>query len=156
MGGGDDDAMSTTKTRSRAGRGEGFGPATKADQAELRRQAKAGDDMLAEIYESGVAEGRRSSSSRSSSKKKRSSTKRRPARRSRRRPNRKLTRGAKQVVGPAAADISSGMGLVGAVFGLLLLYLALTSAPAVTGVFETIQKGLRWLSDPTTSIPYRN
>ena len=66
-----------------------------------------------------------------------------------------MSKGAAAVAGPAAADIGSGLGLLGAVVGLLLLYLVLTNAQTATGVLDALRRGFSWLADPHTSIPYR-
>lgn len=145
-------STATRRARTRGGKADDFGPPSKADTARARRAAKASDDMLDDIYKMGVKEGRRTSSG--SKKRRRSSSRRRrgpaaPTRRS-------MKAGAKAVVGPAAANIGSGMQLVGATFGLLLLYLALTSSNEVAGVFGAIRRGLDWLTNPSASIPFRN
>lgn len=130
-----------------------IGPPTKTDQRRAMAEARKGDDLLDEVYRMGKADGRaeaKTSRPRSSSRKRRSTSRRR-----RPRTNRSFRRGASSVVGPAAADITSGMQLVGAVFGLLLLYLVLTNTTAATGVLAALRRGVEWLASPTTSIPYR-
>ncbi len=134
-------------TKAKAAKDVPFGPATKSDRRAMRSAAAAEDKMLDDIYRQGKKDGKAEAKPRRRS----SSTRRR-----RRRPNRSLVRGAKSIAGPAAADIGSGMALVGAVFGLLLLYLVLTNATTATGILDSIRRGLLWLASPSTSIPYND
>jgi hypothetical protein len=131
-----------------------IGAPTKADQRRAMAEARKGDDLLDEVYRMGKADGKAEArpSSRSAPKnRKRRST----SRRRRPRTNRSFRKGVTSVAGPAAADLTSGMQLVGAVFGLLLLYLVLTNSTAATGAIAALRRGVEWLASPTTSIPYR-
>lgn len=134
-----------------------IGPPTKTDQRRAMAEARKGDQLLDDVYRQGIADGkaeagtkrRRSSTSTSSRKRRSSSRRRRP------RVNRSIRKGAASVAGPAAADIRSGMQLLGAVFGLLLLYLLLTNTTAATGALAGLRRGVEWLASPSSSIPYR-
>lgn len=111
---------------------------TKSDVRRMRSAAKSSDDLLGEVYEQGRREG---SSSRGGT--------RRRAPRPSPRARRALTSGARDPAG-----VASGIQLLGLTLVVVALYTVLVNSDHLAGVLGGIGRALRWLSDPTASIPY--
>lgn len=115
---------------------------TKADRAALKRKARGGDELLDDVYRQGVKEGRAAARRR-----------RRPPARRRRRSG-PTAKAVRQLRAPLEAQAVSGLRAAGLTLGVVGLYLVLTNAEDFAGFIGGAGKGLRWLSDPTRSIPY--
>lgn len=161
--------MAGLQTRQRHTRTDTSGRRTTSDERSRRSGARARDREIERAYKAGLAgdegaitddrlrpyydDGRRDAK-REKATKRRAKTKRTATRRARS-TRRQLTRDARKLAPAAAAQIGSGMALAGMTLGLVALYLVLTNVPTFSGALGGVAKALRWLADPTTSIPYR-
>jgi hypothetical protein len=83
----------------------------------------------------------------SGSKRSRSSSRRRSSR---------TSRTVRQLGRPVASATANAVGVVGAAIAIAALYNALNNADAIGGFLGGIGRGIAWLDDPNTSIPYRS
>lgn len=124
-----------------------FGAPTKADLADLKRQARGEEKRLEAIYEAGRKEGR-TERPKGSAKPKSSTSRPKSKTASKKSPTR---RAARQLAAPVRAQIRSGTRLITMTLGLLALYLFLSSAPQVSGALAGVTKGFTWLTRPDTT-----
>lgn len=124
------------------------GRPTKTDVRRLRAEARASDQLLADVYEDGRREGRREGRSQRRHRP-RSSRSVRNASRSARRSAAAVRRSAR-----SGAGGTSFIGLVVLSLVLVALYSALRNAHHVGGFLGGLRRAVEWLSDPTATIPY--
>lgn len=62
----------------------------------------------------------------------------------------------RRVAAPVARTTASALTAVGGGVALAIAYNFLTNAEKVGGALDGVARGLRWLEDPTKSIPYRS
>ena len=137
--------------------------ATRADVRHLRRQAKAGDELLEHAYKEGLKEGRSEAKAKTSGKRsrgeravgKRAAGVGRYVARETRRPSRQ---GGRQAVHelqvPVRRQVAGGLRTAGLTLAVVGLFLFLESAPAVSGALGGASRGLAWLRAPDRSITY--
>jgi hypothetical protein len=127
-------------------------PAAKAFIAETKRRAAQQDRAARELYAAGRAEERRAAKARVSRRRKTA-----PAKRRRRASA--TGRQAVRLVGRAshpvrAASSGSLTGLLVGSLGMVLLYVFIQSADAVSGFLGGIRSAIDWFADPTKTITF--
>lgn len=113
----------------------------------------ASDDTSSPAGRDGSAPAKRNGSKAKSSSKRSSSSRRRPAKARRSTAARQAGR---QLTAPARKASTSALVVVGTAAAVAAAYNFLDNAEAVGGFFGGIASALRWLDDPTKSIPYRS
>lgn len=137
----------------RRGRGDAAGRGTAADQAALDAlEAEYGGD-LSEIYQQGVDDARQSRPGRGVTARRRAGS-RSPRRPARPRAPKAARTAARQLAAPVQTQLASGMRTLGLMVLLIGLYLVLTNAGKFSTAIDGVNGALRWLVDPTASIPY--
>lgn len=134
-------------------------------QRTYKREQQGKADAERDAYESGRAEERQRPGAKGKSGGKsggKQSAARRPVSRIRsRRPSRsaksELGKGAQALVTPVKTQLTSGLQFLGMSLAVAALYLVLTSEEQThtfTSALGGLQKALRWLADPNSSIGY--